>query len=127
MALITSLEYPFHNGPARETPPLLSRPVLPTLLLGASPQECDILTRHLFPPVGKSDLHYNRFMVMDERTEKTETVLLACNCEFGGELQLLRCDFEGALLVLLSPESTILTMDSLASEAAEESDGVYRS
>jgi hypothetical protein len=125
VAFVTSLDRPFHTGPAE--PPLLEAPKLPSLLQGATPAECDTLVRHYFSPQDDSQLNYNRFIVMDELTEQTKTVLLACNCEFGGtELQLLRCDFQGALITVLAPESTILTMDTLASQAAMANDGVSR-
>lgn len=57
----------------------------------------------------KSELSYNHFIIIDKLTEQTETetVLRACNCEFGGtELQLLKCAFWGALLTVLAPEIT---------------------
>lgn len=122
--------HPFHPGSAH---PLLQTtpPILP-LLHGASPVECDILARHLFAPQRHSELDYNRFVIMDELTEETKTVLLASNCEFEGtterrlELQLVRCTFAGVLITLLAPRETILTMDLQASAAATKSDGVDR-
>lgn len=124
MAFVTSLQHPFHGGPATKGP-LTSVPTLPSILLGATPQECDILTRHLFPPQDKSELNYNRFIVIDKLTEETKTILLACNNEFN-QLQLLRSDFKNALLAILAPENTILTMNEQASEAALTGDGVGR-
>lgn len=126
MAFVTSLKHPFHEGLAKKDCRSSSVPALPSLLSGASPEECDILTRHLFPPQERSELNYNRFIVMDELTEKTKTVLLACNGEIDGKLQLLRSDFGNALLAILAPENTILTMDLMASEAAKRGDGVSR-
>lgn len=62
---------------------------------------------------------------MDELTERTKTVILASNCEFeGAELQLVRCLFAGAIVTLLAPIETILTMDLEGSEAAKKSNGV---
>lgn len=126
MALVTSLKHPFYEGPAKKDRHLSSMPALPSLLSGASPEECDILTRHLFAPQDRSELNYNRFIIMDELVEKTRTVLLACNCEIDGKLQLLRSDFGIALLAILAPENTILTMDQTASEAARTGGGVTR-
>lgn len=126
MAFVTSVKHPFHEGPAKKNRHLSSMAALPSLLSGASAEECDILTRRLFPPQDRSELNYNRFIIMDELTEKTNTVLLACNCEIDGKLQLLRSDFGNALLAVLAPENTILTMDQMASEAAKTSDGVSR-
>lgn len=124
MAFVTSLQDPFHSGPATKEP-LKSVPKLPSILLGASPQECDVLTRHLFPPQDMSELNYNRFIVMDKLTEETQCVLIACNNELD-QLQLLRSDFKNALLAILAPENTILTMNEQASEAASRGDGVAR-
>jgi len=124
MAFVTSLQHPFHSGPATKDP-LTNVPALPSILLGATPQECDVLTRHLFPPQDKSELNYNRFIVLDKLTEETQTVLLACNNEFS-QLQLLRSDFKDTLLAILAPENTILTMNEQASEAASRGDGVGR-
>lgn len=124
MAFVTSLQHPFHSGPATKEP-LISVPVLPSILLGTTPEECDVLTRHLFPPQDKSELNYNRFIVMDKLSEETQTVILACNNEFN-QLQLLRSDFRNALLAILAPENTILTMNEQASEAASAGDGVSR-
>lgn len=126
MAFVTSLKHPFHEGPASKDRHLSSMPALPSLLSGASPEECDILTRHFFPPQDRSELNYNRFIIMDELVEKAKTVLLACNCEFDGKLQLLRSDFGNALLAIMAPENTILTMDQIASEAVKRGDGVSR-
>lgn len=126
MAFVTSLMHPFHEGPAKKDRHLSSMPAFPSLISGIAPEECDILTRHLFPPQERSELNYNRFIVMDELAEKTKTVLLACNCEIDGKLQLLRSDFGNALLTILAPENTILTMDQLASEAAKMGDGISR-
>lgn len=124
MAFVTLLQHPFHSGPATKDQ-LKSVPKLPSILLGASPQECDVLTRHLFPPQDMSELNYNRFIVMDKLTEEAQTVLLACNNELN-QLQLLRSDFKNALLAILAPENTILTMNEQASEAASRGDGVAR-
>lgn len=129
MAFVTSLEHPFHEGPARkeqQQPAAAAVPALPSLLLGATPEECDILTRHLFAPQDRSELNYNRFIIMDDLTEETKTVLLASNCEVGGKLLLLRSDFTNALMLVLAPENTILTMDLTASEIAKKGDGVCR-
>lgn len=62
---------------------------------------------------------------MDKLTEETQTVILACNNEFN-QLQLLRSGFKNALLAILAPENTILTMNEQASEAASAGDGVSR-
>lgn len=124
MAFVTSLQHPFHTGPATKDP-LESVPTLPSILLGVSPQECDVLPCHLFPPQDMSELNYNRFIVMDKLTEEAQTVLLACNSELN-QLQLLRSDFKDALLAILAPENTILTMNGQASEAASRGDGVAR-
>lgn len=72
-----------------------------------------------------SELNYNRFIVMDKLTEETQCVLIACNNELD-QLQLLRSDFKNALLAILAPENTILTMNEQASEAASRGDGVAR-
>lgn len=133
MAFVTSLTHPFHNGPAFHQGPenprplfLTAKPAIPEILLGATAQECDILTRHYFPPAKVSELECNYFIIMDELTEQTKTVLLACNNEFEGELQLLRSDFQNSLLALLAPESTALTMDEQANDAAKNGPGVSR-
>lgn len=133
MAFVTSLEHPFHNGPAFNQGPenpgplfLTTKPALPNILLGATAKECDNLTRHFFPPATVSELECNYFIIMDELTEQTKTVLLACNNEFDGELQFLRSDFAESLLALLAPESTALTMDEQANDAAKNGQGVCR-
>jgi hypothetical protein len=125
IAFVTSLDHPFHSGSVK--PPLATIPSNPSILQGATPMEIDILTRHFFPPQERSQLNYNHFIIMDELTEQTKTVLLVCNCEFEGtELQLLRSDFPSALITVLAPDNTILTMNTLASEAAVANDGVHR-
>lgn len=133
MAFVTSLEHPFHSGPAFHQGPenpgplfLTAKPVLPDILLGATAQECDILTRHYFLPAKISELECHYFIIMDELTEQTKTVLLACNNEFDGELQLLRSNFTESLLTLLAPESTALTMHEQANDAAKNGQGVSR-
>ncbi|KAK7701874.1 hypothetical protein SLS64_010008 [Diaporthe eres] len=108
-----------------EGPYIPGTATLPSILLGASPEECDVLTRHLFLPQDMSELNYNRFIVMDRLTEEARTVLLACNNELN-QLHLLRSDFKNALLAILAPENTILTMNEQASEAASRGDGVAR-
>ncbi|CAN8097502.1 unnamed protein product [Discula destructiva] len=123
-AFVTSLDRPFHSGPVNL--PLESVPALPSLLDGASPSECDHIVRHLFAPQGTSELNYNYFVIVDELTEGTKTVLLANNREGDGALQLLRSDFRSALNALLAPMSTILTQETMASEAAVQSLGVNR-
>lgn len=125
MALVTYLDHPFHSGSVN--PPLASVQPPPSPLKGASPSECDIILRHLFAPQEESELNYNYFIIMDELTEQTETVLLAINREYGGELQLLRSGFGSALNALLAPMDTILTMETMATEAAVRKLGVNRS
>lgn len=81
----------------------------------------------MFAPQDKSELNYNRYIIMDELSKQTKTVLLACNCEFEGtELQLVRCEFGEALNAVTAPENTSLTMNAMGTEAATGRDGVRR-
>ena len=79
--------------------------------------------RSRFPAEG-SELNYNRFIVLDELSEKDKTVIVAANNELDGHLLLSRCDFKGALISLLAPEETSLTMDAMCHEAVTEGPGI---
>ncbi|KAI1082928.1 hypothetical protein F5B20DRAFT_489790 [Whalleya microplaca] len=121
IAFVTSLSPPFHGGPA--TGPLEEKPPLPDALLGLTADDCDAITRSCFPSENP-ELNYNRFIIMGDYTEADKTVILASNNEFDGTLQLSRCDFKGALISLLAPDETGLTMDQMASEAVLEGPGI---
>lgn len=117
VAFITSLKAPFFDQPAIEPP--ASKPALADELLGLSAGEVDMVVRSAFPKQNFRDvkLHYNAFIIMDEHTEATQSVILATNNEFGGDLQLVRCVFATALESILGIQETGLCMDTMANEA----------
>ncbi|KAK8011046.1 hypothetical protein PG990_010011 [Apiospora arundinis] len=104
MAFITSLKEPFFDEPAFE-PPRRSR-----------------RWTSAFPKAEFEDvkLHYNAYVIMDEHTEATRSVLLGVNSEFGGEMQLVRCAFGATLESILGMQETGLCMDLIANEAASD-------
>ncbi|PHH73867.1 hypothetical protein CDD82_5234 [Ophiocordyceps australis] len=122
VAFVTSTDKaPFHRG--KTTAPLNSAPQTPPILLGASPLECDAIVRSRFPAEG-SEMNYNRFIIMDEYTEETRTVIVAANNEVDHQLLLSRCDWKGALISLVAMEDTGLTMERLCNEAVSLDTGV---
>jgi len=122
VAFVTSIDAaPFHGGKA--ITPLNSAPQVPHALIGASAIECDAIVRSRFP-AEESELDYNHFIVLDEISERDNSVILAANNEVEGMLLLTRCDFKGALLSLLAPEETSLTMDAMCHEAVTEGFGI---
>ncbi|PHH59539.1 hypothetical protein CDD81_2901 [Ophiocordyceps australis] len=124
VAFVTSThKAPFHAGKA--TAPLTSAPQTPSILLGASPFECDAIVRSRFPAEG-SEMNYNRFIIMDEYTEETKTVIVAANNEVDGQLLLSRCDWKGALISLVAMEDTGLTMERQCNEAVTLDAGIIR-
>ncbi|KAK8090540.1 hypothetical protein PG994_000045 [Apiospora phragmitis] len=120
VAFITSLRAPFFEQPALEPP--AAKPALADELLGFSAGEVDMVVRSAFPKpdFDKVKLHYNAFIVMDEHTEATQSVVLATNSEFGGELQLVRCVFATALESVLGIQETGLCMDTMANETPSD-------
>lgn len=122
VAFVSSIEEaPYHAGKA--TAPLESAPQVPSTLLGASAVECDVIARSRFPAEG-SEMNYNRFIVIDEYTEKDKTVIIAGNNEANGQLLMSRCDFKGALISLVSMEETGLTLEHQCNEAVQEGPGI---
>ncbi|KAK8128021.1 hypothetical protein PG984_009129 [Apiospora sp. TS-2023a] len=117
VAFITALRVPFFGRPAIEPPAKM--PALASELLGLSAGEVDMVVRSAFPKPKFENvkLHYNAFIIMDEHTEATQSVILATNDEFGGELQLVRCVFAAALESILGIQETGLCMDLMANEA----------
>ncbi|KAK7982163.1 hypothetical protein PG996_009854 [Apiospora saccharicola] len=117
VAFITALKVPFFGRPAIEPPAKM--PALASELLGLSAGEVDMVVRSAFPKPKFENvkLHYNAFIIMDEHTEATQSVILATNNEFGGELQLVRCVFAAALESVLGIQETGLCMDLMANEA----------
>ncbi|KAK8080170.1 hypothetical protein PG997_007988 [Apiospora hydei] len=120
MAFITSLRSPFFDQPALQPP--AAKPALADDLLGLSAGEVDMVVRSAFPKQNFENvkLHYNAFVIMDEHTEATQSVILAINSEFGGELQLVRCVFATALESVLGIQETGLCMDVMANEAPSD-------
>ncbi|KAK8051606.1 hypothetical protein PG993_002991 [Apiospora rasikravindrae] len=120
VAFITSLRSPFFDQPGLEPP--VAKPALADELLGLSAGEVDMVVRSAFPKQNFENvkLHYNAFIIMDEHTEATQSVILATNSEFGGELQLVRCVFATALESVLGIQETGLCMDTMANEAPSD-------
>ncbi|KAK7956576.1 uncharacterized protein PG986_005798 [Apiospora aurea] len=120
VAFITSLRAPFFDQPALEPP--AAKPALADELLGLSAGEVDMVVRSAFPKPNFENvkLHYNAFVIMDEHTEATQSVILATNSEFGGELQLVRCVFATALESVLGIQETGLCMDVMANEVPSD-------
>ncbi|KAK2616744.1 hypothetical protein QQS21_000356 [Conoideocrella luteorostrata] len=122
MAFVTSIDAPpFHSG--KEGARLDSAPKTPAALLGASAVECDAIARSRFSTEG-SELNYNMFIVLDDLTEKSETVLVAANNELDGQLVLTRSDFKSALTVLVAPQDTRLTVDGQCNDAVTAGPGI---
>ncbi|KAI0006245.1 hypothetical protein F4779DRAFT_597138 [Xylariaceae sp. FL0662B] len=126
VSFITSLSPPYGQGPAEA--PLKSVPEVPAALLHASPDDCDAIARSCFPASdgGIPELNYQRFIIMDELTEREKTVIIATNNEIDGRLLLTRCDFKGAVISLIAPGATGLAMDQQIHGAADRGDGVVR-
>ncbi|XXG95246.1 kinesin-like protein [Hypoxylon texense] len=124
VAFITGLTTPYTEGLA--SPPLASTPKLPEQLLGAKPADCDAIVRSCFPDTTLNPkLNHNRFIIMDEHTEKEKTVIMALNSENDGQLLLVRSKFEGAVLCLYAPGNTGLFMEEMADEGAKMEKGLY--
>ncbi|ETS81733.1 hypothetical protein PFICI_06735 [Pestalotiopsis fici W106-1] len=104
-SIITAVEPPYSDGPAE--PPLKTVPYLPKQFLGTRPHEFDAIVRSVFscPSNENPEFNYNRYIVMDEMTEKDKTVLIIANDETEG-LVVSRSDFKGALLILISSKVT---------------------
>lgn len=63
---------------------------------------------------------------MDSITERDRTVIIASNAENDGELVLARCEYKQAILCLVAPGSTGLTLDREVDGAMQGEDGVIR-
>lgn len=80
VVFITRLTSPYTDELA--SPYLMSTPELPEVLLDAKPADCDAIVRSCFPDrTLEPKLCYNRFIIMDEHTEKEK------NCHNGAELR----------------------------------------
>ncbi|KAI1775876.1 hypothetical protein F4818DRAFT_415240 [Hypoxylon cercidicola] len=124
VAFITSLTSPYIEGLA--SPPLSSTPKLPEPLLDANPVDCDAIVRSCFPDSTlEPKLNHNRYIIMDEYTEKEKTVIIALNSENDGQLLLVRTNFKGAVLGLLAPGNTGLFMEEMADDGAKMEKGLY--
>ncbi|KAK2591574.1 hypothetical protein QQS21_010744 [Conoideocrella luteorostrata] len=124
LAFVTSIgAAPFHQGKAGTH--LDSLPPVPQTLFGASAIECDVITRSRFPASG-SDMNYNTFIVMDELSESSKTVIIAASNEQDGQLLLARSDFNMALLTMVAPLDTSLTIDSQCNGVMVEGAGIIR-
>ncbi|KAH9908392.1 hypothetical protein F4778DRAFT_717079 [Xylariomycetidae sp. FL2044] len=135
VAFITSLEPPYFQGPAEPGTVRKSAPELPREFLSLGPGDCDAIARSRFPTDDDSgnssssprpELNYQRFIVMDEFTATRKTVIIAMNSELGGRLLLGRCDFAGAVICLVAPGATGLSMDMQVNTVMERGDGIIR-
>lgn len=124
MAFVTSIDKPpFCSGKATEPTELM--PETASSVIGLTAEECNIIAREKFANA-ESNLDHNMFIVLDEFTDKDRTVIVATDTEQDGQLLLMRCSFESALLSLVATSDTCLTIDSQCNNAHADGDGVVR-
>ncbi|KAH0283126.1 hypothetical protein M436DRAFT_76983 [Aureobasidium namibiae CBS 147.97] len=124
MAFVTSIDKPpFCSGKASQLMEVM--PETASSVIGMTAGECNAVASGKFATI-ESNLDHNMFIVLDEYTEKDRTVIVATNAEQDGQLLLMRCSFESALLSLVAISDTCLTIDSQCNNANTDGDGVVR-
>jgi len=124
MAFVKSIDKPpFCSSKATELMEVM--PETASSVIGLPADQCNIVAREKFATV-ESDLDHNMFIVLDEYTEKDRTVVVGINAEQDGQLLLMRCSFESALLSLVATSDTCLTIDSQCNNAHADGDGIVR-
>ncbi|KAK4502609.1 hypothetical protein PRZ48_006035 [Zasmidium cellare] len=94
--------------------------------MGKSTHECYELLQQLLEDTG-SDIDYDCFAIMDERSIKDDTLLLAEGpAEEGGEAESVRAPFDVASLVMLNFRAGNASMSEYKERAAKEEDGVLK-
>ncbi|KAF2159720.1 hypothetical protein M409DRAFT_29880 [Zasmidium cellare ATCC 36951] len=94
--------------------------------IGKSTHECYELLQQLLEDTG-SDIDYDCFAIMDERSIRDDTLLLAEGPEEeDGEAQSVRVPFDVASLVMLNFRAGNATASEYRERAEQEDDGVLK-